>query len=99
MRNVKKPKLSAANTNDYKYKLRTDYYSQAKHFNDKYKNLGYDYRGKMLKRSTSSELWGNPLLRPFYTRFEELMYYILEQVKYIKKVYSIAHEKNSAKLK
>lgn len=98
MRDIRKPKLNAANTEDYRYKLRTDYYNQAKHFNDKYKNLGYDYAGKLLKKTTSAEIWANPLLRPVYTRLEEMIYYILNQVKYIKKLYSIAHDKDSIKI-
>ena len=31
---------------------RIPYYEQAKHFNDDFLNLGYDYRGKLLKKTT-----------------------------------------------
>ncbi len=77
------------------YKVRLPYLYQAKHNNDEFKNLGYDYRGKILRSSTSSELWGNPLQSPMIGQIESMMTYILEQVKMIKKWFSIAHDKDS----
>lgn len=76
------------------YTIRSSYLTQAKHANDYFINLGYDYRGKMLKNSTSPELWANPLQIPMMGRIEGMLTYLLEQVKMIKKHFSIAHDKN-----
>lgn len=85
------PGTPARNT----FKVRLPYLYQAKHNNDEYKNLGYDYRGKILRKVTSAELWGNPLQTSMMGQIESLMTYILEQVKMIKKWFSIAHDKDS----
>lgn len=77
------------------YKVRPSYYNQARHFNDQFKNLGYNYRGNILKKMTSPELWANPMQKPFYARMEAMIDFIIEQVKYIKKTFSIAHSKDS----
>jgi hypothetical protein len=78
---------------DFKYKRRDPYLAQPKHLSDQYKNLGYDYRGRLLRKSTSPELWANPILAPIYSQYESLIGFILEQVKYIKKTFSFAHNK------
>ena len=81
------------------YHTRRDpYYSQAKHLSDDYKNLGYDYRGRLLKKSTSPELWSNPIQAPIYARFESMIGFILEQAKYVKKTFSFAHSKEDINL-
>jgi hypothetical protein len=76
------------------FKVRLPYLYQAKHNNDEFKNLGYNYRGKILKKITSPELWGNPLQTSMMGQIESLMTYILEQAKMIKKWMSIAHSKD-----
>jgi len=86
-----RPGVPARNT----YAVRLPYLYTAKHQNDEFKNLGYDYRGKILRTTTSSELWGNPLQTSMIGQIESMMTYILEQVKMIKKWYSIAHEKDT----
>jgi len=76
------------------YKVRLPYLHQAKHQNDDLKNLGYNYRGKILRKTTSAELWSNPLQTAMIGQIEALMTFILEQTKMIKKWYSIAHGKD-----
>ena len=88
-------KESALSSKKYYYKSRPDYYNQAKHMEDNFKNLGYDYRGKIMQKMTSPELWANPIQIPFYARMEALVNFLIEQVKYIKKFFSIAHDKES----
>lgn len=78
-----------------KYTVRSSYYNQAKHMNDFIMNLGYEYRGNLFKNTTSPELWANPLQIPLYGRIEAMITYVLEQVKTIKKTFSIAHDKNT----
>jgi len=77
------------------YKIRLPYLYQAKHNNDEFKNLGYNYRGKILRKVTSAELWGNPLQTSMMGQIEVLLTNIIEEVKMIKKWVSVAHEKNS----
>lgn len=91
-------KKNAITRERFFYKVRPSYYNQARHFNDNYKNLGYDYRGKILRKMTSPELWSNPLQYPFYNRLEAIINFLIEQVKYIKKTFSIAHDKESTKI-
>ncbi|MEK0336760.1 MAG: hypothetical protein QQN41_04915 [Nitrosopumilus sp.] len=89
---IKNPRLGVPARNTFKVRL--PYLHQAKHHNDEFKNLGYDYRGKILRKSTSSELWANPLQTAMMGQIEAMMTFVLEQVKMIKKWYSIAHEKD-----
>jgi len=88
-------KNSDTNINFYNYKIRISYLAQAKHLNDEFLNLGYDYEGKLLEKFTSPELRANPIQIPFYRRLESLMYFLIQNVKYIKKTFSIAHEKET----
>ncbi len=85
------PGTPARNT----YKVRLPYLFQAKHQNDEFKNLGYDYHGKILKKFTSPEIWANPLQVSLIGQIEAMMTYVLEQAKMIKKWMSIAHDKDT----
>lgn len=88
-------KNSAITTQSNYHKIRPSYYAQLHHMNDIYLNLGYDYRGKILKKMTSPELWANPLQISFFEKIEGIINFLIEQVKYIKKTFSIAHHKES----
>ena len=79
-------------------KIRPSYLSQAKHLNDNFKNLGYDYYGNLLKNGTSSELWANPQQVSLYGKLEGLITYVLEASKMVKKWFSIAHDKNTTRI-
>ena len=76
------------------YTIRPSYLYQAKHFNDVFLNLGFNYKGKLLKKGTSPELWANPLQTPMYGTLEALLNQLIEETKIIKKWFSIAHNKN-----
>ena len=80
-------------------KIRPSYFNHARHAQDKFKNLGYDYTGKILKKTTSPELYSNPLQQSFFERIEGMINFMIEQVKYIKKTFSIAHEKESINIR
>ena len=88
-------KLNSTSSKNFRYKVRTPYLNFSRHINDNYTNLGYDYRGKILKKMTSPELWANPMQNQIIYQIEAMINFIIEQVKYIKKTFSIAHEKNS----
>ena len=79
----------------YKYKNRDSYNHNKNHIHDKFINLGYDYRGKLYKNNTSPELWGNPNQTSMILEIEKLYLYLINSVKYIKKTFSIAHDKDS----
>jgi hypothetical protein len=75
--------------------VRLSYLDQAKHINDVFLNLGYNYKGKILKSGTSPELWANPLQIPMYSTIEGMITFLIENTKTIKKWFSIAHDKNT----
>lgn len=81
-----------------KYTIRTSYLYQAKHFNDVFLNLGYNYKGNILKNGTSPELWANPLQIPMLNTIESFLYFLIEQAKYVKKWYSISHDINTTNI-
>jgi len=80
------------------YTVRSSYMINAEHCNDKFLNLGYNYRGRILRNGTSPEIWKNPLQIPFYARLESFLVFLIEEVKTIKKTFSIAHNKNDITL-
>ena len=80
------------------YTIRSSYYFQAKHMNDVFLNLGFDYRGKLLKKGTSPELWANPLQTSFFNKLEGMLNFLLENTKIVKKWFSIAHDKNTTNI-
>ena len=79
-------------------KIRPSYYTPAKHINDHYLNLGYDYHGNMLKKGTSPELWANPHQEGMFMKIEGILNYLVDEVKTIKKWFMIAYDKKTIKL-
>lgn len=75
--------------------VRPSYLTQAKHMNDVFTNLGFNYNGRILKSGTSPELWSNPLQIPMYSTLEGMIIFLIDQTKAIKKHFSIAHDKNT----
>jgi len=91
-------KFNAKKSQTNRHLSRVPYYDQAKHYNDDFKNLGYDYTGKLYKKTTSSELWANPLQTSLYGRLEAMMTFVLEQAKSVKKMFSYAHDKDTTNI-
>ena len=83
------------NLEKFRYTVRNSYQFQAKHINDNFKNLGYNYGGNVLKNSASDELWANPMQAPLFAWIEALVVSWFEQTKLIKKTFAIAIDKNS----
>ena len=88
-------KQNAVSSKSQRFRVRSSYLNSAKHLSDNYLNLGYPYQGKILQKMTSQELWANPRQKPLFAQLEGMIAFILEQVKYIKKHMSIAHDKDS----
>lgn len=82
----------------YRHLSRVPYYDQGRHFNDQLKNLGYDYRGQILRKTTSPELWANPLQTSLYGRIEAMITFMLESAKSVKKHFSFAHDKDTTQI-
>ena len=80
------------------YTVRSSYLNQAKHLSDVFLHLGFDYKGKLLKKGTSPEIWANPLQIPMYGLIEGMLNSLIEHTKSIKKWFSIAHDKNTMNL-
>jgi len=80
------------------YTIRTSYLYQEKHFNDVFLNLGYNYKGNILKNGTSPELWANPLQTPMINTLESFLVFLIEQAKYVKKWFSIAHSQETTSI-
>jgi hypothetical protein len=91
-------KQNTISSKSQRFRVRTSYLNAAKHLSDNYLNLGYAYQGKILQKMTSPELWANPRQKPLFAQLEGMITFILEQVKYIKKTFSIAHDKNSVNI-
>jgi len=77
------------------YTARSSYYFQAKHFNDVFLNLGFNYKGQLLTKGTSPELRANPLQNPMFSTIEACLGFLIEHTKIIKKWFAIAIDKNS----
>jgi len=77
------------------HKIRPSYLNGAKHANDIFLNLGYNYFGNILKNGSSPELWANPQQVGMYGKLEGMLTYVLESTKMIKKWFSIAHSKDT----
>jgi len=88
-------KQNAVSSKSQRFRVRPSYLNSAKHLSDNFLNLGYGYQGKILQKMTSPELWSNPRQKPLFAQLEGMLEFILEQVKYIKKTFSIAHDKES----
>ena len=78
-----------------RYTVRPSYLTGTKHMQDVYLHMGFDYRGKLLKRGTSPEIWSNPLQWSQYNTIESMLNFLIENTKTIKKWFSIAHDKNT----
>lgn len=77
------------------YTIRASYLYQSKHFNDAFLNLGYDYSGNILRKSLSPELFANPMQHSMISLLEGMLNFLIQNVKFIKKTFSIAHDKNT----
>jgi hypothetical protein len=77
------------------YTTRPSYYYQSKHFNDVYLNMGFKYKGKLLNKGLSPEMYANELQVPMYSTIEGMLNFLIEHTKIVKKWFSIAHDKNS----
>lgn len=74
---------------------RESYLNATKHILDDYKNLGYNYKGNLFRRTVSSLFYIDDRKVRILDELEKMIYFLIEQVKFIKKERNYAIEKNS----
>lgn len=70
----------------------------AKHWNDNYTGLGYEYHGNILKNVLSHEMFANPVQDTNYRQIERIVEFLIDQVKRIKLQFCITVDKNDFNL-
>lgn len=64
------------------------------HRNDRILHIGYDYRGKVLKRTLSKVMFIEKKREAILNEIEKIVDFLIDSVKHIKKAYNYALEKN-----
>lgn len=64
------------------------------HALDNRKNLGYDYRENIFKKTMSNQLFVNPDSNKILTEIQKIVYFLIEQVKLLKTRYLISVDKD-----
>ncbi len=80
---------------DNKHLNRKSYFERSESIWDNYKNLGFDYKGNLFKKSVSSLFYTDERKIGILNEFEKMMYELVEQVKTIKKFRNFAIKKDS----
>ena len=62
------------------------------------RNLGFDYKGQILKRTVSKHLFTDPDRAEIFSYIENILYFLVENVKTIKTFYNYTVPKNYRKL-
>lgn len=65
---------------------------------EKINNLGFDYKGKILRKTVSSYLYMDPTRAAILDKFETWLYFLVEKVKVIKTYYNYTVPKNYKKI-
>ena len=65
---------------------------------EKLNYLGYNYEGKILKRTVSGYLFKDPKRAAILEKFEEVLYFLVEKVKTIKNFYNYTVPKDYKKI-
>ena len=74
---------------------RESYIKTAESVWDDYRNLGYKYKGRILRHSVSGLFYVDPRKTRILDKLEELLYTMIEDVKMIKKFRNFAIDKDS----
>lgn len=70
----------------------------ASHAQDNYTNLGYDYRGNILKKSVSKILFLNDSNKEILLLIDNMISHLVDTVKQVKLHYMISLDKNDRNL-
>ncbi|MCK9574574.1 MAG: hypothetical protein WC979_01570 [Candidatus Pacearchaeota archaeon] len=86
-------------TKNNKYANRPSYFEVAEHFQDDVQNYGFDYHGKLFERSISKIYFDDPRKTGILQSFDDLLSYVIDSIKYIKKFRNYAINKNHIKMR
>jgi hypothetical protein len=75
--------------------LKESYYEVAEHIFDDYKNLGYNYNGKLFRNSVSSIYYLDDRKSGVLSKFENMFLFLIDKVKDIKRARNYAIDKRS----
>lgn len=74
-------------------------YYKLKHRKDNIKNIGFNYKGKILVRTLSAQMFDkNPYLTALIIKLEDILFFMFESVKSIKVFGNYAMEKNEKRI-
>lgn len=73
-------------------------YYYAYHSHDNYKNLGFNYHGRILEKSVSKVIFGNKRNKKLLKFVDNMLDFLVDSVKQIRLQYMIAHDKNDINL-
>lgn len=69
-------------------------YYYARHAQDKYENLGFDYHGRILEKSVSNVIFHNKKNKKLLKFADNMLDYLVDAVKQIRLQYMFSHNKN-----
>lgn len=68
--------------------MKESLYDLATSRNEKINNLGFNYKGKILRKTTSPYLWADPEKATILEKFDDWVYFLVEKVKVIRTFYN-----------
>jgi len=76
---------------------RESYFLVAHSVWDNYKNLGFQYKGNLFKKTISSIFYLDPRKARILDKFDGLIYHLIENVKHLKKFrnYAVARDSHN----
>jgi len=75
--------------------VRPSYYEAAEKRIAEGQQLGFDYRGKLYEKSVSSLVLADEKRKSIVSKMDELMVFLVDSVKNIKKTFNYAVQRNS----
>lgn len=74
------------------------YYDKTTSRNEQINGIGFDYKGKILRRTVSPYLFEDPKRAAILDWFEDWIFFLVEKVKLVRTYYMYAVPKNYKKL-
>jgi hypothetical protein len=84
---------------DNKYANRQSYFEVAEHTRDNIRNYGFDYHGKLFQRSVSKVYFDDEKKSGILSVFDDMISYIIDYIKMIKKSRNYAVKKTHVKMR
>jgi hypothetical protein len=74
--------------------MKESLYDKINSRHDKLENIGWNYEGKIFKKSMSPYLLRDPNRLAILTQLEKIVYFLIEKAKYVKNFYNYTVDKN-----